>query len=364
MTAEVMLIWLKNLRTMNKKIEIYHSKPLITKNNISDVSNILNSGMIAQGNITSEFETAFGNWFGIKNKAIATGSGTEAIILALKAIRIKQNDEIILPSYVCTSLLQAVVALGAKPILSDMNNKWQLTPEHVKSLITNNTKAIIIPHLYGIFTNIKPFKSLEIPIIEDFAQAIGKKESEITGDIAVFSFHPTKCLTTGEGGILISNNENIIDSAKKIMANNNYTTPIQISRLSNMAASLGLSQLRDYPSFLNKRQKIADKYIKSFNFLFNNEINYLRTVNTMFFRFPLIVKGGIDRYEKLFATKGIHVRKGVDKLLHRELGLKDYNFPNSVFLFSNTISLPIYPALTDIDVDYIIEETIKIFSKN
>src|SRR6185369_15632781 len=171
------------------------SKPWITNEDIEAVSRSLQGLMIGQADTTAEFESLIAEWV-VGQGGVAVGSGTAAILLALKTLGIKEGDEVVLPTYVCHSVAEAVVASGAKPILCNVGENWVMTPESLALHLTSKSKAIIVPHLYGIYADIAGFKQFGLPIIEDCAQALGRSRSHpIKGDIAVFSFHPTKCLS-------------------------------------------------------------------------------------------------------------------------------------------------------------------------
>lgn len=330
---------------------ILHSKPWITEEDKLSVAETLSSGMLAQGEKVKEFELKFSDWVGGKT-GIATGSGTSAIYLALLTLDIKSEDEVILPTYVCESVLEAVLSSGAKPVLCDVGPDWVVEPNCVEKLITPKTVAIIVPHMYGIFADVKGFKKFNVPVIEDCAQAVGdKKIDSIQGDIAVFSFHPTKCLTTGEGGMLVSGNEKINEKARELRdGDKNNLHARFLSPMSNIQAALGISQLNRYPEFLRKRREIAGKYLTHLAAIDLKLVNYEAKASSMFFRMPVRTIGGAYKYQGLFEKEKIHVRKGVDKLLHRMMKLDDALFPMAVQHFDTTVSVPIYPALTDGDI--------------
>ncbi len=328
---------------------ILHSKPWITEEDKKAVANAMESGFIGSGEITKSFEKKFAEWVGCSIPGVAVSSGTAAVYLALKTISVSKDDEVILPTYVCQNVLEAVIAIGASPILCDVGPNWVVEPENVSHLITKKTKAIIVPHMYGIFADVKEFKKFGITIIEDCAQAIGDKSiDKINGDIAIFSFQPTKCLSTGEGGMLVSLDENI--SQRALILRDGAGDKIQeriFSPLSDINSALGLSQLDRYPDFLSKRRKMAGKYLIDISAINQLLINYDAKASSMYFRVPLKINGGLKKYQPLFASEKIHIRNGVDKLLHRLIGIPDAKFPVATNLFNTTISLPIYPALDD-----------------
>ncbi|OGR97376.1 MAG: hypothetical protein A2V88_07075 [Elusimicrobia bacterium RBG_16_66_12] len=218
-------------------------------------------------------------------------------------------------------------------------------------MTTSKTKAIIVPHLYGIFADVKAFRSFGFPVIEDCAQAIGSKAGPgISGDVAIFSFQPTKCLTTGEGGMAISSDERI-SARMRVLRDGGGAEGRQVfSPMSDLASALGLSQLSRYGRMLARRKRIASEYSRALARCLPEAAEKLRGLPTMFFRFPMMLPGGVGRYQALFLRRGIHVRRGVDRLIHRLLGLPDKKFPQAVRLHRMTVSLPIYPDMSDSDV--------------
>lgn len=330
---------------------ILHSKPWITEEDKQAVLSVLSKGMLAQGSVTKEFESGMAQWSGAKS-GIAVSSGAGAIYLSLLALGIKTEDEVILPTYVCESVLQAVTATGAKGILCDVGINWVMEVAGVEKIINSKTKAIIVPHMYGIFADIASFRKFGAPVIEDCAQAVGDREiDKIKGDIAVFSFHPTKCFTSGEGGMMVTSNEELARKARNIRDGSEEEFSKRfLSPMSDLQAALGLSQLNRYPAFIKKRSEIAGKYMTDIAAIDQKILNYEAASSSMFFRFPIKINGGLEKYKPLFEEKGIHIRKGVDKLLHRLTGKNDAEFPVATELFNTTISVPIYPAMNEEEI--------------
>jgi UDP-4-amino-4-deoxy-L-arabinose-oxoglutarate aminotransferase len=345
---------------------ILHSKPWITDADLSAVKHLLISGMIGQGKKTLEFEYVLSNWVGVEESGIAVGSGSAAIVLALLAFGIGVRDEVILPTYLCPSVLEAVLTTRAKPVLCDVSSNWVVTAKNMADCITRKTKALIVPHMYGIFADIKSFRQFDIPIIEDCAQAIAyKSTNKINGDIATFSFHPTKCLTTGEGGMTISANPELVARMRSLRDGSKKADSSRLfSPMSDISASLGLSQLSRYDEALNRRRELGLKYKCALSNVIPDSLQYTTLKESIFFRFPLVVPGGLDLYQDLFLKRKICVRRGVDRLLHRLMKLPDDKFKTAVALYNTTVSLPIYPALSNTEHSYCMDSAVSIFSKH
>ena len=346
--------------------EIVHSKPWITDAENSAVSDLMATGMLAQGKKVREFECAMGGWIGARDGAVAVGSGSAAIVLALDALGVRGGDEVVLPSYICPKVFEAVATVGARPVLCDMGDYWIVRSHNVEPCITSRTKALIVPHLYGIFTDTESFHRLGVPIIEDFAQAMGPKgnRSLRSGDIAVFSFHPTKLLTTGEGGMAVSADQDLVRRMRAIRdGSENRDRGRLFSPMSDISGVLGLSQLNRYPTFLARRRAMAKRYTVALKDILPGGFDEYPFERSMFFRFPLRLEGGITKYRPLFAERGIRVSSGVDELLHRCMKLSDDQFRTSALLYERTVSLPIYPAMTESEQDRCVQAAVEIFSK-
>ena len=344
---------------------ILHSKPWVTESDLSYYKRVLDSLMLAQGEETKAFEKALSRWYGIDDGGVAVASGAAAILLALVALEIQPGDEVVLPTYVCHTVLEAVLTSGATPVCCDVGPQWVVTPDTMSPWITNRTKALIVPHMYGIFAPVASFRVFGIPVIEDCAQAVaGCGQQRLEGDIAIFSFNPTKCLATGEGGMAISADPSLVAIMRAYRDGTvEAPAPRLFSPLSNLAAGLGLSQLARYEEALARRALLAQIYRQRLAPLIPDCLPDLSADRTMWFRFPLWIAGGLDACQELFARRGVHIRKGVDYLLHRLMKLSDREYPAAVRHFQETVSLPLYPALTDAEHTHCADAAEEIFSQ-
>lgn len=330
---------------------ILHSKPWITAEDILKVSEVLASSMLSQGNGVRQLEQRLAEWFHATD-GVAIGSGSAGIVLALHGIGVGTNDEVILPSYVCSSVLEAVLTTGATPVLCDVGPDWVITASNASRVLSSRTRAIVVPHMYGIFADIDEFRSLGVPILEDCAQAIASEGTRVAqGDVTVLSFHPTKCFTAAEGGMVLSSNSEALGRMRTYRDGNGGDDAVYCDRLfsplSDVAAALALSQLDHYELGLARRRDVSEKYLAIIKSCCPSAINPSALDRSMFFRFPLHLPGGLAACQDAFAKFGVQVRRGVDQLLHRRMGLHDAAFPNAIKHFETTVSLPIYPALTN-----------------
>ncbi|MFH1358915.1 MAG: DegT/DnrJ/EryC1/StrS family aminotransferase [archaeon] len=344
---------------------IPHSKPFVDNEDIKTVANQVKSGLHAVQDKTKEFENKLANLVE-KKYAKATNSGTNALHLALLSLDIKENDEVIFPSYNCQSIYNAVNYVKAKPILADTDkNSPNISETTIKPLITSNTKAIIIPHMLGVPANIDEIIKLadehNIPVIEDCAQSLGayynSKQTGSYGIISIFSFFATKVISTGYGGMILTDSEEInskihdltqYDERSELKPAYNYS-------LTDIQAVLGISQLNKLDFLLNRRKEIAKKYVQAFK----DKVSFLNYKQGFPFRFLLIFNNQKerDKAKEELNSKDIRCRTPFIKPLHHYEEFKNIknNFPNSEALFNNALSIPIYPALTDDEVDFIIK---------
>lgn len=326
---------------------IPHSRPWINEADRKSVESVLASGMIAKGHITREFERKISDYLGV-NYAVAQSSGTAALVLALRTLEIGQDDEIILPTYVCRSVLEAVLSVGATPVLCDVDKTGVITAGTVAPHITSDTKAIIAVHIFGHPCDLQVLRHQGIPIIDDACQAFGLAVdgpmAGAMGDIGILSFHATKCLTTGEGGMLVTHNKTWAERARKLADGSAAPSLRNVAPLSDLQAALGLSQLGRYSDFLERRIELRHQYTEAAQ-RYGIAIGFPEQSN-MLFRFTFRSEQPFETLQKGFCEHGISVRRGVDELLHRTLELNDTAFPMAVHLYQQTVSVPFYSSLS------------------
>ena len=199
----------------NKFDFIPHSRPTMGEEEVKAVAEVIRSGHIVEGEVVQRFEKNFAEKMGVQDAA-AVSSGTAALHLTLLAMGIGPDDEVIIPSYVCTALFHAVQYVGAISVPAEIDPKtYNIDPDDVQKRITTRTKAIIVPHMFGLAANLDRLLNLDVPVIEDCAQAVGgtyhQKPLGTFGQASIFSFYATKMMATGEGGMVTSNSAEIID---------------------------------------------------------------------------------------------------------------------------------------------------------
>jgi perosamine synthetase len=328
---------------------INHSSASFSYNETESISKLLQSGLVTVGVEHLRFKQEFSDYIGSEFVKL-TSSGTMAFFLILKALDIKTGDEILLPDYICKDILGPVFALGATPILYDNKpNSWLSSTKDILSKITSKSKLVLVNHTFGfVFKEIKSLAqqlSTQVHIVEDCCHAIiGTKCSfsiytRSESICCFYSFNATKLIASGEGGAISSNNKSFIKELEKIKIGDN---------LSDLNCAIARIQLQKLNFFIEERKKIASKYLSAFaDFL---SIDHLEN-SGIFFRFPLLISNNKQFWKSNFVA----YRKGVDSLLSDSIGISPLT--NTAKVFNNTVSIPIYPSLSDNQVNEIINET-------
>lgn len=350
---------------------ISHSKPTLSKKETAAIADVIKTGKISAGVHTREFESGLANYIGCKY-ATAVNSGTSALISTLLALEIGPYDEVIIPAYTCSSVYFAVKAVGAEPVLADINlDTFSIDQNIVKELITPNTTAIILVHNFGIPAQMNKILERDIPVIEDCAHAIGgsynNKKLGSFGIASIFSFYATKMITTGEGGAVLTNSKklkNAIDEIKNADSLNNKPLKKFNFKFTDIQAAMGKVQLEKIDSFIRKRRRIAKKYNATFQKIVGMGIPERDFSSDTFYRYILKMPNKNKANAIIDSTNksGISCDRPVQTAPF--LFFNDQNkFKNSKIANDCLVSIPIYPSLSENDVKKIIYNC-KIAMKN
>lgn len=273
---------------MNIKIPVY--QPELNGNEKLYVNECLDTTWISsKGKFINEFETKFASFVGTKYAA-SVSNGTVALHLAMIALGIGPGDEVIVPSLTYISSVNAIVYVGATPIFIDsLQDTWQMDPEDLKRKISVRTKAVMAVHLYGHPCEIEEIsgicKDKGIFLIEDCAEALGSKYDNrhvgTFGDISTFSFYGNKTITTGEGGMVVTNDETLFERSvhfkgQGLAKHRQYWHDVigYNYRMTNICAAIGLAQLEQIDDFLSRKRRVAKFYeenIKNSKIEFHHE---------------------------------------------------------------------------------------------
>ena len=364
-------------------MQIPFHKPHITQKEIDNVIDIMRSGWLTMGPKTIEFEIAFKKYIG-SQFSISVNSATAALHLALNAVGIKKNDEVILPTNTFIATAEAVVYIGAKPILCDIEaNYHNIDINLIESLITPKTKAIIPVHFGGHSCEmdeiIRIAKQYNLKIIEDAAHALPSlyknKKIGTFSDAVCFSFYATKTLSTGEGGMVTTNNKKIAkkvslqrlhgingDAWKRYERNNDwYYEVIDLGykyNTTDIQSAIGLVQLEKLEWMRDERKMIAEKYKNAFA----GKLNFINEDNNNESSWHLFVIkiGNRDELHQKLKEKGISTSVHFIPIHKHPYYKKRFSFNNRDYpvanrVFEQSLSLPIYPGLGEMEVEYIIK---------
>lgn len=344
---------------MNRSPVIPHSRPSLGEAEAQAVANVIRAGLLAQGEKVVKFERALAKMTG-QDEGVAVSSGTAAVFLALKGLGIGPGDEVIFPSYVCTAPWHAVSQAGATPVLVDIDPEtYHPSPGAVTRAITNKTKAVIVPHLFGLPADLSELEKSGIPMIEDCAQTLGASMGGCpvgsVGALTVCSFYATKLITTGEGGMVLGRSG---PRMARIRALRQYDEQDALEsafnyKMTDMQAALGLCQVTALPQFIKRRQAIATQYTAVLRDLKADPPAGIPRHDHVFYRYVVRLPQSVEPAIKAFAGRGVTCRRPIFKPIHQYFGLK--GFPGTDVAWERSLSIPIYPSLADHEIERIVD---------
>lgn len=383
---------------MNKDYLLFH-KPFISEEEINEMVDTLRSGWLSMGPKTIKFEEEFNKYIGSK-KSVAVNSWTAAGHLALEAFGIEKGDEVIVPTMTFPATAEIVCYFGAKPIIVDVQeDTLNISLTEIEKSITPKTKAIIPVHYGGQPCDLDEIQQIanvyNLKILEDAAHSLpatykGKKIGTIS-DVTCFSFYATKTLSTGEGGMICTNDQEIAercaimrlhginrDAWKRYSESGSWyyevVAPGYKYNFTDLQASLGLPQLKKVDMMWESRKNIASKYLAAFK---DFDLITLPTIKpdreSSWHLFPIrlnlemITKNRAQIIEELKTNNigvGVHFMPVHQHLYYSEtFKLDDKNFPVASATFPRLMSLPIYPGMNDNSVEKVIVTLTEVLNK-
>lgn len=358
------------------------NQPMIGKEEIDAAAEVLKSGILSEksgmGPRVLEFEKDFAKFVGAKY-AVALSSGTAALHTALLVAGVKPGDEVVVPSFTFHATAEVVLMAGAEPVFADIDpDTYTVTAETVEAVMTRNTKVIMPVHLYGLPADLDPLKKLArergLTLVEDAAQAHGAeyRGSRIggIGDITCFSFYAGKNMTTGEGGMVTTNDEDSMEKVRMLRSHgeqrpywptavgNNY-------RMTEILAAVGSAQLRKLPSFLEKRRKNAKTL--------GEKVGMLGKVappkepegrKHSWYLYTLRLRGAnagkrnkvIEKLRSRNIEAAVYYESPLHMLpLYRERSTAHRPLPETEKACRQVFSLPVHPKIGDSELDYIFD---------
>ena len=323
---------------------------------------VLRSGYLASGRETRAFELALQARFH-RQHAIVVSSGMAALHLALVVLGAKAHSRVVLPSYVCTALLNAIGLIGAKPVLRDcargevhMDDISKTDEKGDRPESADTDTFIIAPQMFGLC---KSWRRLpQNRLIEDAAMALGPKALQ-QGAVSIASFYATKMITSAQGGALLTDDQGMADEIRDLIAYDNRETYRQRFNYApnDLCSALGSAQLAKLDGFLARRQALAEQYDTLLREKCPNilaQAGGLSQNGPGLFRYWVLVRHRETCIQHL-AKFGVEAKSPVYRPLHRYLGESDSCFPNASWLQESVLSLPYYPALRDEDLEQVVE---------
>ena len=340
---------------------IPHNRPLITAEDRAAVDDVLASCWIAQGPATSALEASFVRYYS-GGASCALSSGTAALFLALKSLGAGEGDTVAVPTYTCSALLNAVYMVGAIPLVVDVLPETFCLDPDALTVQAADSNFVIAVHSYGAPADITALRAPNRQIIEDCCQSLGGESNHgilgKEGDAAVFSFFATKIITGGQGGLIWSKNTAVAENAKdyrQFDCRERYSPSFNL-QMTDIQAALINNQMRRLKSIRERRQKITKIYLEALPHGLSVQAG-LTDIKRMPHRFVVITPDVKIRESLQLHLKEHDVTSTVPieryELLHRYLQLDPDAYPVAERLVDTTLSLPIYPGLSDMEVNKI-----------
>ena len=354
------------------------AKPDITQREIDAVMEVMKSGILSIGPKIKEFEKRIAESTGVKY-AVAVNSGTSALHIIVKALGIGEGDEVITTSFSFVASTNCFMMEGAKPVFVDIDPRTlNMNIDGIEEKITKKTKAILAVDVFGQPMDMKKLREIadkyNLYLIEDSCEAIGSvydgDKAGSLADAAVFAFYPNKQITTGEGGIIVTNNEEIALMSKSLRSQGREITGFWLHherlgynyRMSELQAAVGCIQVDRLEEIVEKRQVVADMYNKELSAIQGITIPYIDTKVTImsWFVYVIQVEEKIDRDRMMLHLKdnGVECKPyftpiHVQPYMVEEFGYEEEDYPVSADIGRRSIALPFHNDITMDEVKYV-----------
>lgn len=356
------------------------SRPFVSPNEQKALTAVLNSGQYSLGPKAIEFEKKFAKRIGTQY-ACSVSSGTAGLHLAVIAAGIGPGDEVITSPFSFIASSNAILYVGAKPVFCDIElSSYNLDPEKIERHITKKTKAILVVHIFGQAANMAPIlrlaKKYKLAIIEDACESIdaryqGKKVGTF-GQSGVFAFYPNKQMTTGEGGMIVTNNKRVYDlcTSLKNQGRSNNTQWLDHKylgynyRLDEFSAALGVEQLKHLDYLITQRRRVAalyTKYLAPYADMIATPAIAPTNTHTWFVYVVRLISHRVDRDRLIVelgklgvSTKNYLPSIHLFSFYRKQFGYKKGDFPISESVSDSSVALPFYYSLSEHDIKRIV----------
>lgn len=387
---------------MTNRRAIPIAKPYFDEREINATAEVLSSGWIVQGPRVMEFERLIEDFQGCKF-AIATTSATASLHLALIALNIGGRDEVIVPAFTHPSTANVVRHVGGVPVFVDIKlPDFNIDPSKIEKKITKKTKAILPVHLFGLPADMDPImevaKHFKLKVVEDAACALGTvykgRKVGTIGECGALSFHPRKSITTGEGGMVTTDNRDIADQVR-MLRSHGESLPDEFRhrscevvypdfelvgfnyRMTDIQAAIGVEQMKKLPHMLEERRRIAHQYNDLLSDLEREEYlllppqreGFLHSYQSYVILLTDKVRIGRDKLSNELQKRGIATRKGTYhvpgiKVYRENVSHRKGDFRNSEIADEKSLALPLYAGMEQGDANYVIENLQAIIKMN
>jgi len=364
------------------------NEPLLNGNEKKYLAECIETGWISsEGPFVGQFEKQLSEKINRKY-GVAVTNGTAALDIAVEALGIGQGDEVIMPAFTIISCVGQIVRSGAKPVLIDSDPlTWNMNISQIEDRITAKTKAIMVVHIYGLPVDMEPILDLaeryNLRVIEDAAEMIGQtykgKPCGSFGDISTFSFYPNKHITTGEGGMVVTNDDQLFESTKELrnlcFQNKKRFVHEHLGwnmRMTNMQAAIGVAQLEKLDEFVQRKRKMGLQYNSLLKDVDGIQLPLTHTdyADNIYWVYGIVLDDSIDfdaeEAIRRFAKKGIGTRPFFwsmhEQPVLKRMGLfKDEQFPVSERLSRRGLYLPSGMTLTEEQIKETVEVVKEVF---
>ncbi len=368
---------------MTKPVPV--NTPLLSGNELKYLTECIETGWISsEGPFITKFEQQLSAYVGRKH-GIAVSNGSAALDIAIKALHIGAGDEVIMPAFTIISPAQSVVTAGATPVLVESDAiTWNMDVTQIEAKITSKTKAILVVHIYGLPVDMDPVlalcKKYNLKLIEDAAEMHGQtykgKQCGSFGDISIFSFYPNKHITTGEGGMIVCNDDTLAERCKKLRnlafePNARRFVHHEIGwnyRMTNLQAALGLAQLEKIETHLQKKRAIGYAYNEGLKTLNGFQLPLAKTdyAENIYWVYALVAD--TEAQQEAMVKKLNDAKIGTrpffwcmhEQPIFRQMGLfENESYPIAEKLARNGFYIPSGLGLTDDEIQIVIDKMLE-----